>query len=333
MKKILLGLLILILIVLAFMLYRTFNFSSNQLEIDPIEKFAVNQKAKENFAEAISIRTVSFADPADFDSTQFDLFNDFLQKTYPKVHQNLEHEEFHEYTHLYKWEGAQPSLEPIILMAHHDVVPIASFFKWSVHPFTEGIKGDTIFGRGAMDDKFGVIGILEATEQLIIEGYQPKRTIYLSFGHDEEVLGHGAIAVVEHLKSKGVTASLVLDEGQAITQSLVPGVAQKVALIGIAEKGYQTLELQVDMVGGHSSTPADESSIDVLAAAIGRLKANQFESKITPALEGFMKAIGPSMGFASRFAFANSDILEGMILGSYEKAGGAAEQGAAAISH
>ena len=324
MKKILLALLALLLLVIAVMVIRTLGFSSQQLKVDAIPPIEIHPDAADHFAEAISIRTVSFGDPADFDSIQFDLFNKFLSDTYPLVHSQLEHQVFHGYTHLYSWMGKDPTLDPVILMSHHDVVPIASFYKWSVHPFTEGIKGDTIYGRGAIDDKFGVIGLLEATEQLLQEGHTPRRSIYLSFGHDEEVLGNGAVAVVDYLKNKGVRAALVLDEGQAITQDLVPGVTEKIALIGIAEKGYQTLELQVDMAGGHSSTPAAESSIDVLASAIGRLKANQFDAKITPALKGFMEAIGPHMSFISRFAFANADILEGMILKSYHDAGGAA---------
>ena len=235
MKKILLGLLLLLIIAIAVMVVRTLGFSAQQLDIDAIESIPIDTKASDHFAEAIAIRTVSFSDPAEFDSTQFDLFNQFLLDTYPLIHSQLGHEVFHGYTHLYHWKGKDPKLEPIIMMSHHDVVPIASFYKWSVHPFTEGIKGDTIYGRGAMDDKFGVIGIMEATEQLLKEGYTPNRSVYLSFGHDEEVLGYGAVAVVDHLKNNGVRAALVLDEGQAITQDLVPGVDEKIALIGIAE--------------------------------------------------------------------------------------------------
>ncbi len=324
MKKILLVLLALLILAVIVIVIRTVSFSSQQMDVEPVSVIEISPDAVDHFAEAISIRTVSFGDPAEFDSVQFDLFNKFLADTYPLIYSQLDHETFHEYTHLYKWRGSDPNLDPIILMSHHDVVPIASFYKWSVHPFTEGIKGDTIYGRGAMDDKFGVIGLLEAAEQLLEEGYTPKRSIYLSFGHDEEVLGSGAIAVVDHLKNLGVRAALVLDEGQAITQDLVPGVKEKIALIGIAEKGYQTLELQVDMAGGHSSTPAAESSIDVLAAAIGRLKSNPFDPKITPALRGFMTSIGPHMGLKSRIAFANADILQGLILKSYDDAGGAA---------
>ncbi len=323
MKKTLLILFLLIFGFIAFILFRTFTFSSDQVDYPAAKRVAVSDSARYHFAEAVSIPTISYADPADFDSTQFDAFNAFLKQTYPLVHERLGHQNFEEYTHLYRWEGSDSSLDPMILMSHHDVVPIASIRKWSVHPFREGIKNDTIYGRGTIDDKFGVIGILEAVEQLLSEGYQPERTIYLSFGHNEEVLGSGAIAVAGHLKSQDVRAALVLDEGQAITKDLIPGVGSEIALIGIAEKGYITIELQVDMAGGHSSTPAAESSIDVLAAAIGRLKAQPFEAKMTPAMRGFMRSIGPSMGFKSRLAFANADILEGLILSTYESASAA----------
>ena len=180
MKKILLALLALLLLVIAVMLIRTLGFNSQQVEIDAIPPIEINPDAADHFAEAISIRTVSFGDPADFDSSQFDLFNQFLSDIYPLVHSQLDHQVFHGYTHLYGWTGSDPTLDPIILMSHHDVVPIASFYKWSVHPFTEGIKGDTIYGRGAIDDKFGVIGLLEATEQLLQEGHTPVSYTHLT---------------------------------------------------------------------------------------------------------------------------------------------------------
>ncbi len=324
MKKVFLFIAFSLILFIAFILYRTVTFTSTQYKADAIVKVPIAASASDHFVEAISIRTISFSDKSDFDSTQFNLFNQFLSDTYPLVHQRLEHKTFHQYSHLYKWQGTDHDLEPIILMAHHDVVPIASFRKWSVHPFIEGIRGDTIYGRGAMDNKFGVIGILEATEQLLSEGHQPERSVYLSFGHNEEVLGNGAEAIVDYLQTMGERAALVLDEGQAITNNLLPGVDPNVALIGIAEKGYLSLEFQVDMIGGHSSTPADESSIDVLARAILELKDNPFDSKVTPALEGFMKYIGPEMGFAARLIFANADICKKLILRRYQQVGGAA---------
>lgn len=325
MKKILLAFLVLIVLFAAYLLFNTFTFTSNQLQVQAVEKIATPKGAVDRFVKAIAIRTVSFENESDFDSTQFRLFNQFLVENYPLADSLLDHQTFNEFSHLYKWTGNDETLEPIILASHIDVVPIASLRKWTVHPFTEGIKKDTIYGRGTMDDKFGVIGIMEAVEQLLAGGHQPKRTVYLAFGHDEEVSGHrGAETIVNHLHEKGVKAALVLDEGQSIVQRMIPGLSQQVALVGIAEKGYASLELRVDLAGGHSSMPAKETAIDVLANAVHKVKNNPMPAQLTPALAGFMDKLGPEMDFQTKLFFANKNIFSPLILSAYESAGGAA---------
>lgn len=325
MKKILLFISAVLLIFITYLLFNTFTFSASQLQVKAVEKITVPAGAVDRFVKAIAIRTVSFENEADFDSTQFRLFNQFLVDNYPFVDSLLFHKTFNEFSHFYVWEGSDTSLEPMILTSHIDVVPIASFRKWTVHPFMEGVKNDTIWGRGTMDDKFGVIGILETVEQLLKEGFQPKRTIYLAFGHDEEVSGHrGAETIVDYLHKKKVKAAFVLDEGQSITQRMIPGLNQQVALIGIAEKGYATLALRVDLAGGHSSMPAKETAIDVLATAVSRVKQNPMPAQLTPALEGFMDKLGPSMPFLMKFFLANRAILKPIILAAYESASPAA---------
>ena len=325
MKKFFLAFIVLTLLFLTYLFFNTLTFSSNQLVVAPVEKVATPKGAVDRFVEAIAIRTVSFENESDFDSSQFQLFNQFLAKSYPLIDSLLDHQLFNEFSHLYKWTGSDVSLEPIILASHIDVVPIASLRKWTVHPFTEGINNDTIYGRGTMDDKFGVIGIMEAVEQLLKVGHQPKRTIYLAFGHDEEVSGHrGAETMVNYLHEKGVKASLVLDEGQSIVQRMIPGLSQQVALVGIAEKGYASLELRVDLAGGHSSMPAKETAIDVLAGAVHKVKKNPLPTQLTPALEGFMDMLGPEMNFRTKLFFANKKIFSPLILSAYESAGGAA---------
>ena len=324
MKKFFLAFILLFLLFLAYLLFNTFTFSSNQLAVSAVEKVATPEGAVQRFVDAIAIRTVSFENEADFDSTQFQLFNEFLAKNYPLADSLLEHQTFNEFSHLYKWAGSDASLDPIILASHIDVVPIASLRKWTVHPFTEGIKNDTIYGRGTMDDKFGVIGIMEAVEQLLTTGHQPKRTIYLAFGHDEEVSGHrGAETIVNHLHEKGIKAAMVLDEGQSIIQRMIPGLGKQAALIGIAEKGYASIELRVDMAGGHSSMPAKETAIDVLANAVHKVKTHPLPAKLTPALNGFMDMLGPEMNFQTKLFFANRNLFKSLILSAYEKGSGA----------
>lgn len=51
-------------------------------------------------------------------------------------------------------------------------------------------------GRGALDVKIGVVGLLEAAQALLNEGYQPKRTLMLAFGQDEESSGFAGAAQI-----------------------------------------------------------------------------------------------------------------------------------------
>lgn len=324
MKKISLGLLLILLLFVGFLLVKTFTFTSNQLVVDPIVKGPIPEGAVERLQEALRIKTISFESAEDFDSTQFEAFNQFLKNKYPSIDSLLGHRIFSKYSHLYEWKGSNNTLKPVILMGHIDVVPIASPDKWSVDPFNAEIKDGKIWGRGTIDDKFSVIGILEAVETLLNEGFQPERTIYLSFGHDEEVGGEkGAVLMAQHLKEQGVQAEYVLDEGYAITQKLIPGIAPDAALIGIAEKGSTTIEFTIDMEGGHSSQPAKETAIDVLSEAMAKLKANPLKATLSEPMQGFMDQLGPEMGFVNKMAFANRSIFKGMIINTYENASGA----------
>jgi len=319
-KKTLLLILTGILLLVAYILINTFTFPSNQLLVDPIDPIAISNAAIANFSKAIQIKTISPEDPADFDSLEFNKFNEFLKDTYPLTDSLLEKKVFHQYSSLYKWEGQDASLNPIVLMAHLDVVPVIeeNIPDWRMTPFGGEIEKDTIWGRGTIDDKIGVIGILEAVEMLLSEGMMPRRTIYLSFGHDEEIGGKGAQSIAAYLKAEKVEAEFVLDEGGSIVERLIPGIQKEVALIGIAEKGFASVRLSVKVEGGHSSIPEKETAIDVLATAISKLKRNPFEARISEPIEGFIESLGPEMTFVNKMAFANKSIFSPLIIQIYD---------------
>ena len=132
-----------------------------------------------------------------------------------------------------------------------------------------------IRGRGAIDNKSAVLGTLEAVEMLLAEGFQPARTVHLAYGHDEEVGGGaGAREIAAVLKARGVALEMVLDEGGVIGEGLLPGIAEPVALVRIAEKGFVTIELSTRVAGGHSSLPPRQSPLGILSAAVARLEEN-----------------------------------------------------------
>ena len=320
-KKILLILLLVAVCLAGYVLFRTYSFESRQLQVDPVPPEDIRSGSLERFSQALQIKTVSPENKADFDSLQFSSFNRFLAESYPMTDSLLEHRTFNEFSHLFTWKGTDPGLKPAVLMAHLDVVPVIEGNRkyWKADPFGGEVLRDTIWGRGSIDDKVSAIGLMEAVETLLEDGFQPRRTFYIALGHDEEIGGPlGARTIAEHLESLGVEAAFVIDEGGYISRDMIPGMESDVALIGIAEKGFVSLYLSLEMEGGHSSMPEKETAIDVMAAAISRLKKNPFPAKISPGLQAFMNYLGPEMPFMNKMAFANPWLFKGMIMDTYE---------------
>ncbi len=319
-KKTLLFLLVCALILIAVLLANTFLKSSKQIYAETVPAPEISPAALQHFKEAVAFKTISNSNPALFDSAQFIGFRNYLATTYPNFHARLQREIIKDYTLLFTWKGKNPALKPVVLMAHQDVVPIEEGTEslWTVDPFVSEVKEDFIWGRGTTDDKINLIGMLEAAEKLLATNFQPERTIYFSFGHDEEIGGSGAIAVARLLKERGIEAEFVLDEGGIITNSQIPGITKPVALIGTSEKGYLSLVLSVEQAGGHSSMPAPENSIDILTRAIVRLREKPFEARFSESMNGFIESLGPEMPFLQRMAFANPWLFKGMIIGIYE---------------
>jgi carboxypeptidase PM20D1 len=329
MKKFLLFLFVGLLILIAVLLVNTFTMPSRQSKVEGLQAPEISESALKHFQQALSYKTISYGDSLLFDSAQFIGFRRFLETTYPDFHSKLSREILAGYTLLYKWEGKSPELKPVVLMAHQDVVPIeeATDSMWTVDPFGGEVKDGFIWGRGTTDDKINLISMLEATEKLLAENVQPERTVYFSFGHDEEVGGKGARAVAALLKSRNIEAEYVLDEGGIVTLDKMPGITRPLALLGTSEKGYLSLELTVEIAGGHSSMPEEETAIDILNKALVNLRSQPFPSDLTGStLEG-TAFLGPELPFVQKMAFANQWLFKGMIIGFYEKT----PQGAAMV--
>jgi carboxypeptidase PM20D1 len=227
-------------------------------QVSPAREIIFDAVALKRLSLAIQHKTISKQNLTAEGGAEFQRLHKFLSDSFPAIHTHLAREVIGGYSLIYTWKGTNESLKPLLLMGHIDVVPVdpESEKTWTHPPFSGEIAAGYIWGRGTMDDKVSVLAILEAVEHLLATGFQPQRTLYLAFGHDEKTGGaSGAAKIASLLHSRQVELEYVLDEGGSITDGLVPGVAAPVALIGIAEKGYLSLELSVESAGGHSSTP------------------------------------------------------------------------------
>ncbi|CAK5273408.1 unnamed protein product [Mycena citricolor] len=218
-------------------------------------------------------------------------FQVHLETAYPKTHAALSLQRVNTYGLVYTWKGSDPSLKPLLLMGHYDVVPVAplSVDQWT-HPAYSGyFDGKSVWGRGSSDDKSGVIGIMTTIETLLEHGFVPRRSIVLSFGFDEEGGGfhvgspsQWGIVVLYLVQGAGHLGpallelygpdsfAMIVDEGSGFSDQY----GSIFAVPGVAEKGFVTVELEVKTPGGHSSVPPEHTSIGILAALIVELESN-----------------------------------------------------------
>ncbi|KAA8535911.1 hypothetical protein F0562_028389 [Nyssa sinensis] len=117
---------------------------------------------------------------------------------------------------LLKWPGKHTYLPSILLNSHTDVVP-AEHHKWTHPPFDAHLDHNgLIYARGSQDMKCVGLQYLEAIRKLKSDGFEPARTVYLSFVPDEEIGGHdGAEKLADSETFKKMNVGIVLDEGLA----------------------------------------------------------------------------------------------------------------------
>ncbi len=323
MKRFFWSLLGIVCLLVAIIVIRTIRFVSRQIHVPPASVIILDANAAvKRLSQAIQHETVSLQNPAKADAAEFLRFHQFLAGSFPALHSHLTKEVIGGYSLLYTWKGKSDSLKPLMMMGHMDVVPVdpSSENNWTHPPFAGQIADGYIWGRGSMDDKGNVLAILEAVEHLLHTRFQPQRTIYLAFGHDEEVGGeNGAAKIAGLLRSRHVELDYVVDEGGNITDGIVPGVALPVALIGVAEKGYLSLELSVDSPGGHSSTPPPHTAIGILSNSIHKLEAAPFSSRLPKPTRGFLEFIGPEMKWPQKMIAANLWIFAPVLKRQLEK--------------
>jgi carboxypeptidase PM20D1 len=105
-------------------------------------------------------------------------------------------------------------------------------------------------------------------------------------------------------------AQFICDEGSAIINGIIPGVAAPIAMIGIGEKGYLTVKLTVTTPGGHSSLPPSESAIGILSRAIDKIERSPFPRSINVAVKEFFNFVGPELSWEQRVLLANLWLTE-----------------------
>lgn len=323
-KKIFKFLLLVIIILIAIVLVQTWRFSKPIQHTTATALPALPDSAIQHLSQAIQIKTISVSDTLPTDTAAFIQFSNFLEHSYPAAHLYLQRTIISGFSYVYYWKGKDSNLKPYVLMAHQDVVPVeaATANEWKEAPFSGKITDSVIWGRGAIDDKGCLISIMEAVEKLLQQQYQPQRSIYLVFGHDEELSGkRGAAEVAKWMQQNQIQPALVCDEGGIITEDNFKELGRPIALLGVAEKGYASFELSVNKEGGHSSMPVPETAIDILTKALVNVRSKQMPARFTQPTNDMLNTIGPGLPFSTRMALANRWLFNAMLVSKFEESG------------
>ena len=234
---------------------------------------------------AVQVKTESFDDlGAVGEDPRWDVFyafHEYLETTFPLIHERLLVEKVNTHGLLISWKGSDETLKPTLLMAHQDTVPVPSetVGEWTHPPWSGHFDGTHIWGRGAGDCKNQLIASMEALELLLEAGFEPKRTVLLSFGFDEECSGlrgasHLAAFIQERYGKDGI--AVVVDEGSGFEQAWGTLFAKP----GVAEKGYSDVHITVLTPGGHSSVPRDHTGIGILSELITKIESSQSPTRL-----------------------------------------------------
>ena len=293
-------------------------FKPEKVEVPPMEDEKVDlNRFRKNLSDAIKFKTIADKEAANTDWAVFDAFHDFLKERYPLMHEKLELTVIARGSLVFRWKGTRSDLDPIALLSHQDIVPISegTLDDWKHDPFEGVDDGEFIWGRGALDMKNHLIGVLESVETLLSEGFVPERDVYILLGHNEEVMcatsENGATCICNYLKEKGVHLDAIIDEGGAILPVEVKGVINKhLAGIGVAEKGYADVEVAVTAKGGHSSQAPNHTAIGHLADVIKDIENHQFKAKMSPMMRELFDKIGRNCTYPARLVTCNLKLLE-----------------------
>ncbi len=270
-----------------------------------------------HFSDIINFKTFSHDNGTEEQIAPFHALGAYLEITYPGIHSHMIRRDIPGGSIMYKWPAKKPILPPYAILAQMDVVPVGNEADWTHPPFDGYTDGETIWGRGVNDDKCAVGASLEACEELISQGFEPNRDIYLLFGHNEEDVTckhSGARMMAQILEDEHVELEFVWDEGGAIIIDPPLGLKVPTAMIGLAEKGFSDLKITISGEGGHAAEPPAHTSLADLGSLLSLIQAHPMPPKLLPSVEEMLKVFGQNSDGALGFALRHLNLFRPLVL-------------------
>lgn len=260
-------------------------------------------------SKMIQCETVSVN--GDVNPAKFEKFHKLLQELFPALFSIIEIENFNG-SLLMRWKG-KSSQNPILLMSHHDVVEANG--QWTYPPFSGQIADGKLWGRGTLDTKNTLWAMLQAAEELVKEGYVPERDVWFESACTEETDGSGADKITQVLQERGITFSMVIDEGGYILHDPIGGADFDFAVIGVGEKGCADLKFIAQSNGGHASMPGKNTPLVRLGKFMAAVeRSNLFEVKMNEVTTEFLHRCGLHMKGVLKILFKNAGLFKPLLV-------------------
>ncbi|MCT2399553.1 M20/M25/M40 family metallo-hydrolase [Novosphingobium mangrovi (ex Huang et al. 2023)] len=173
------------------------------------------------------------------------------------------------------WRGSDPSLGPVVVSAHMDVVE-AKPEDWERDPFTPVVENGYLYGRGASDTKFDAVLAMEAMIELRRQGFQPKRSLVIALSGDEETTMDTSKLIAERLRDARIVLNV---DGASGTLSEETGKPLYWSWQG-GEKTYIDYKIEITNPGGHSSMPRPDNAIVQMSQVLDRIGHYNFKPEL-----------------------------------------------------
>ena len=149
--------------------------------------------------------------------------------------------------------------------------------------------------------------MFQAAEELIKDGFTPKRDTYFVTTCTEETGGECGNAMSLALKERNMEVYIVLDEGGMILYAPIGGADGTFAMIGVGEKGYMDLKFIAKSNGGHASAPGKNTPLVRLAKFMCEAeKAQCFDVEMSPTIKEMLSRFAPTMSGIMKTACSNT---------------------------
>lgn len=168
-------------------------------------------------------------------------------------------------------KAENPTLDPIVLISHIDVVA-GDESKWSHGVFSGDIAEGRIWGRGTLDTK--QLTMMELYTFLNLKGREAEltRDVWFFATIDEEGGSSYGMEYVKKEKPELFKNAMVINEGGGFPLHIN---GKDYMMLTVGEKAVCKVRIWAEGTGGHASAPSDDQAMLKLSEGLRRIFADE----------------------------------------------------------